>query len=126
MVRKIIGAIWDRDNRNAINDNFEELYRNFKGSNRGELPLGTNVYDMRGEEWEGIWNVSGASTSESIQGSPPPGMIKWLPGQIEVIGSGGGVPNLSSIFYTPYIGDRPRVFYTTITDYRSPGLSGWI
>jgi glycerophosphoryl diester phosphodiesterase len=26
LARKIIGSIWDRENRNAINDNFEELY----------------------------------------------------------------------------------------------------
>lgn len=26
MARKIIGGLWDRENRNAINDNFKELY----------------------------------------------------------------------------------------------------
>ena len=26
MVRKIIGGLWDRENRNANNDNFKELY----------------------------------------------------------------------------------------------------
>ena len=125
MVRKIIGSIWDRENRNAINKNFEELFKSSKGANRGELPLGTNVYDMRGKEWEGIWNISGASTSQTILGEVPPGMIEWQPGQIFVLGSGGGTPNLSSIFYTPYSGSRPRVFYTTINNYKATGKDAW-
>mgnify|MGYP001947403732 FL=1 len=27
MARKVIGSQWDRENRNAINENFMELYR---------------------------------------------------------------------------------------------------
>lgn len=98
-----------------------------KSWDRGELPENTNIYDMRGPEWVGVWNISGASTASTIQGELPPGLTQWLPGQIEVRGSGGGNTNLSTIMYTPYGlgGNHVKVLTITINNYKASGREAW-
>lgn len=98
-----------------------------KAWDRGELPLNSNPYLMRGPEFAGAWSISGAGTSSTIQGTPPPGMASWLPGQIVITGSGGGNTNLSTIVYTPYAppGTAHMVWTTTISSYSLTGESAW-
>lgn len=112
---RITGSVWSK---------WFELAEG-KPWNRGELPEGTNVYDMRGLEWEGVWNISGAATANSMQGETPPGLEGWLPGQIEVKGSGGGNTNLSSLTYTPYSGKKARVYAITVNLYSQTGRDAW-
>lgn len=96
-------------------------------SARGELPANTNVYDMRGPQWVGVWDISGGETAGTMLGAPPAGMASWLPGQIEVKGGGGGSTNLSTIVYTPYAPAAlvQQVWTTTIKAYSLTGEAAW-
>lgn len=102
-------------------------WQDSSGWDRGALPAGTNVYDMRGEDWAGVWSVDGGTLAGSIQGTPPPGMAAWLPGQFEVKGSVAGSTNLSTIIYTPYAPGvtTQQIWTTTIKLYSQTGEAAW-
>lgn len=94
---------------------------------RGDIPEGTNVYDMRGPAWIGLWDISGGTVAGTLLGTPPPGMAAWLAGQIEVKGATGNSTNLGTITYTPYApgSQKQQVWTTTVKSFSATGVDAW-
>ena len=94
---------------------------------RGPIPTGQDVDLMRGRPWLGAWDISNATLGNLLLGTFPAELGKWLPGQLQVLGGGGGSANLSSHVYTPYslLNGTPAMFYRTIERYQETGAAAW-
>lgn len=109
----------------AITQNAVAAVTNIKAAafRQGTIPA-VDVDLMRGADWVGQWDITNATTANALTGTFPAALGKWLPGQLTVMGGGGGASDLSSQMYMPYL-KGSGVWYRTISAYKETGAAAW-